>query len=219
MERVNFCGTIDIVTVTAPTEESSLPDAIDQLYVATAALIDPIKQLVNGAVMAAPSLYQALVGEIPARSGDGTNRGIARSLPTVWVDALDLRNQIDDRVKVWQPKGSSTPGRLRLLASRRWRPQDTRVVKDHAAEIQQWSMSITAILEPQPVKTIAAACPACGSRYQYRMQAGERVRTAALSITASVGCTCGVCGSHWQPERFLFLCRLLGFAKPQGVLD
>jgi hypothetical protein len=216
---VILCGTIEAVTSTASTDEAALPDAIDSLYAAVAALVDPIKRLVNGSVLAAPSLYECLVGEIPAKAGDGASRGVARSLPTVWVDAVDLRQEIDRRVNGWQPGGHSTPGRLRALASRRWRPQDTRLIRDHSAELAQWAESITAMVEPQRVKTVSAPCPVCRSRHAYRMQGGERVRDAALSIHASVGCTCGVCGAHWAPDQFLFLCRLLGFALPAGVDD
>jgi hypothetical protein len=35
----------------------------------------------------------------------------------------------------------------------------------------------------------------------------------------NIGCTCQHCGAHWTPDRSLFLCRLLGFELPAGVLE
>jgi hypothetical protein len=203
-------------------EEAGLPGAVDQLYAAVAALIDPVKELVNGTVLAAPSPYDALVSEIPAKSGgDAFSRGVGRSLPTIWCDAVDLRTNIDTRAKAMHPQGGSTPDRLRALAAKRWRPQDTAQVRDHATEIESWRISIRALLEPEHVKQIAAPCPSCDTRYVYKTKAGEQVRQAALQLVADQGCTCQnpKCRATWLPAQYLFLCKLLGFDVPAGVLD
>ncbi len=199
-------------------EESSLPDAVDQLYSAVARLVDTRKELIGGAVLAAPSLYDALVGDLPARTGENGGRFIGRSLPPLWVDALDARREIDDRVKTWHPGGASTPNRLRAVAARRWRPQDTRQVRDMAAEVQSWALKITGLLEPAHVKTIAAPCPSCGRGFVFRKDsAGETVRQPALQLVANIGCTCQACKAFWEPSRYLFLVRLLGFDLPAGI--
>jgi hypothetical protein len=200
-------------------DETALPAAVDELYRAVGGLIDPVKELVNGSVMAGPSPYEHLVNEIPAKScADGFTAGVARSLPNVWCDALDLRIGIDSRSRKMQPAGDSTPHRLRLLASRRWRPQDTRLICDYATEIESWQVSIRALLEPEHVKHITAPCPNCGTRWVYRQHAGETVRKAALQVVAATGCTCQNCKSTWTPDRYLFLCRLLQIDLPNGVL-
>jgi hypothetical protein len=200
-------------------DESTLPDAIDELYRAVGELIDPAKKLIDGRVLAGPSQYETLLSEIPATSSADSNfRNVAKSTPNVWLDAIDLRVQIDDRVKAWLPKGDSTPARLRVLASRRWRPQDVRLVRDIAAEVQSFGISIRALVDPVHVKTVSAACPNCKKRWHYRHQSGEQIRTPALQIIAEAGCTCVACKSFWPPQNYLFLMRLLGLDAPAGLV-
>lgn len=200
-------------------DEQSFRAAVDDLYKAVAALADPIKEFVGGRVLAAPSLYEQLAADIPAKAtGDAFSRGVGRSLPPVWCDAVDLRRNIDDRVQAWQPAGASTPARLRALASRRWRPQDARAISDIAAETHSFVAAIRALLEPAHVKEIAAPCPSCNRRWHYRQHAGEQIRTAALQVVADVGCTCHRCKAFWPPERYWFLMRLLGLETPEGVV-
>ena len=57
--------------------ERTLPDAVD-------GLVDPRKELFNGAVLAAPSLYESLVGEIPAKGGEFGSRFSGRSVAPVY---------------------------------------------------------------------------------------------------------------------------------------
>jgi hypothetical protein len=87
-----------------------------------------------------------------------------------------------------------------------------------AEQIRSWCVSVKALLEPAHVKTIAAACPSCNTAVVYRKSAGELVRQPALQVVAEVGCTCLSCGAAWAPDAYLFLCRLLGFELPEGVL-
>ena len=202
----------------AQSDEKSLPAAIDNLYAAIGGLIDPRKELINGTVMGAPSLYASLVDQIPASSGEYSGRVHGASRPPVWCDALDLRIQIDAQVKQWQPKGDSTPTRLRALASQKFRPQDTATLRDYSNNIRTWTHTIKGYLDPERVKGVSAACPACGTRWVYRQHAGESVRQPALQLIVRQGCTCLACDTFWEPSRYLFLCRLLGFDLPPGVL-
>lgn len=202
----------------ADTDETSLPAAVDELYRAVGALVDDRKQFLGGVMRSAPSLYSMLLAEIPAKdSPDANSRGVSRSLPPAWCEALDLRISIDDRVRVMQPEGDGTPARLRTLAGRRWRPQDARQVREMAAEMQSWALAIGSLIEPRHVKGVSAPCPNCGRRWVYRNHAGETVRQPALQLIIEHGCTCQGCKSFWPPERFLFLVRLLGFDLPAGV--
>lgn len=205
------------MTVTAP-DEATLPAALDALYGAVTGLVDDQKQLIGAQILAAPSLYDQLVGEIPASATAYSGRFNGASRPPCWVDALDLRNVIDVRVREWLPAESTTPGRLRALASARWRPQDTRRVRDYANEIQGWAVSIHSLLVPEHVKQVAAACPSCGARWHYRKLAGETVRTPALQLVAATGCSCLSCRAFWSPDKYLWLAKLLQFAPPAGVL-
>lgn len=202
------------------TDERTLPAALDQLYAAVGGLIDTRKEQLGSVIREAPSLYELLLGEIPAKRGDGETRSVARSLPNCFLDAIDLRVQIDGRVKAMHPAGRSTPERLRALAVQRFRPQDTRQVLEYAAELQSFALSIRGLTEPEHVKEISQECPSCGKRYWYRKDAssGEQIRTAALQLIPSQGCTCLVCKAFWPPERFLWLARVLGNDAPAGVV-
>jgi hypothetical protein len=202
----------------AASDEAQLPIALEHLYAAVGGLVDPRKELVAGSIVAQPSMYESLVDEIEPSRGNGSGRFIGKSRPPLWVDAFDLRTDIDNTVKQWQPGKGSTPRRLHSLSSRCWRPQDTQRIREHTRDLQGWAMSIRSVLNPEHVKEIAAPCPACGRRWVYKQHGGENIRAAALQLIAHQGCSCQACKTHWPPERYLFLCRLLGFDLPAGVI-
>lgn len=115
-----------------------------------------------GAVVSAPSLYEQLIGELPTAKGDVMGRRAGRSAPPVWTDALDLRIEIDDTTRKWQPHSPTTPARLRAIAARPWRPQDTRGMDKISGRVESWVMSVHSLLTPAGVRHVSAPCPACG---------------------------------------------------------
>lgn len=204
-----------------PNSDGDLPGTLDQLYAAVAALIDPRKELLDGLLHAAPSLYDELLSELPSQAGKGLSYRSShyKTAAPLWLDALDLKTEIDKRVAAWNPKGDSTPERLRGHASRQWRPQDAKQLEQQAAELQSFALSITSMLTPQHVKHFSAPCPACGTRWVYRHQAGERIRQPALQLVAATGCTCQACRAFWAPQHYLLLAQVLGLNSPAGVLN
>jgi hypothetical protein len=198
-----------------------LPGALDKLYAAVSGLTDPIKEMVDGAILVAPSLWEQLLSAIPGTKGEGTGRLAGRSVPPLRTDALALRIEIDDTVREWlNALPSSTPVGLRALAAARWRPQDTRDIDEIAARVESWAVAVQSLLNPTSTKTISAPCPACGATHAFRRDsAGERVRSPALQIETQIGCTCQVCRHTWGPELYLHLARVLGFETPPGVLE
>jgi hypothetical protein len=202
------------------TEETiSVGAAVDRLHAAVAGLVDPVKRSFDGVVRVAPSLYHQLRAEIPASAGREKVRLHVASRSPAWLDAVDLLDEIDTAVEAWQAAGVDTADRLRVLAARRWRPQDVRGIGQIVEAVNGWVVAVAGLLEPQRVKTISAACPACDTRYVYRQRDGERVRQPALQVVAEKGCTCLSCGAAWAPELYLHLVRLLGFELPPGVLE
>jgi hypothetical protein len=204
--------------------DGNLPGALDRLSAAVAGLVDPVKEVHDDVIVAAPSLYEQLLGAITASKGEGAGRRAGRSVPPLRTDALDLRIEIDDTVKGWGPadipQRSSTPARLRALASKPWRPQDTRGVERIATRVESWVVSVQSLLDPSHVKHVSAPCPACGAKTAFRRDsAGERVRVPALQIVTKLGCTCLVCRHTWGPELYLHLARVLGFQAPAGVIE
>ena len=170
-------------------------------------------------IVYAPSLYQCLINELAGTQGE--TRTPAKSLPPLWLDAVQLRTDIDRQVSRWCRKPGTTPTRLGVLSEKSWRPQDTDHVNLMSHMVSQWCETILTLLEPAKTVPIPdAACPSCDKRLVYRRDsAGEMVRQAALKIVVNQGCTCQACGAYWAPEKFLFLSRLLGHDLPEGVLE
>jgi hypothetical protein len=165
-----------------------------------------------------PSLWSVLVSELAGVQGD--SKTPAKSIPPVHIDAVQLKADIEAQTRKWEPKAPDPVAGLHWLAGKGWRPQDTDLVFGMARTVTGWADKIVAIIEPESTKFVDAACPSCGRRTVYRRDsAGEIVRQPALKIVAATGCTCQHCDAHWSPDRYLFLCRLLGFDLPEGVLE
>lgn len=198
--------------------DGNLPATLDRLHTATAALLDPVKEWAEDQMRVAPSLYQQLVDDLPARTGDAPRSRHASSMPPMYVDACDLKVDIDTAVHKLHPDGFSTPHRLRLIAAARWRPQDCEHLERIITELERWAVSIQSLITPQHVKEVSAACPACDVRTVHRRnKAGEVVRQAALQLIPAEGCTCLNCGAFWAPSSYLLLASVLGYAPPAGV--
>ena len=171
----------------------------------------------------APSLYDCLRSDLAGTQGD--NRTPAKSLPPIWIDAQMLLDTIDGEARHWTRRKNvsdsrETVERLLSLPALPWRPQDTQKVVHITTTVEQWTENIMHLLDPQSVKHISAPCPSCGRGFVHRKDsAGDTVRQPALKVLTNVGCTCQACGATWSPDRYLFLCRLLGFALPAGVLE
>lgn len=199
--------------------DGNLPAALDKLNTAVAAIADPIKGWYPDGVRMAPSLYEQLVNDVPARAGERAGKFHHASTPPVYIDAVMLRSEIDAAVKHFNPAGTSTLDRLHRIASGRYRPQDAERLELLAADLERWAEAIKQLLEPEHVKSVSAPCPACGATHAYRQnKIGETVRQAALQIVAATGCRCLVCDTHWPPEHFLLLASVLGFDTPAGVI-
>lgn len=169
--------------------------------------------------LSGPSLYEMLSTGLTARQGE--TRTPAQSLPPLWIDATQLLGEIDTQVRQWRPRPkATTPQRLEALTGHGWRPQDTEAVSNMARRVAGWCDSIVNLFDPEHRKYIQAPCPSCGKSIVHKRDtAGEIVRQPALVLVTEVGCTCQHCDAHWSPDRYLFLCRLLGFELPAGVLE
>lgn len=202
-----------------PATEAEYLDVIDKLHTAIANIADPIKGWYPDGVKLAPSLLDQLGSDVAARPGERAGRFHAASTPPVFVDALQLRTEIDDTIRQFDPAGTTTLDRLRRIASGRWRPQDAERLEQLTADLERWTAAIKALLDPVHIKTFSAACPACNATTSYRTNGtGERVRQPALQLIASIGCRCMNCDAFWPPEKFLFLASVLGMATPTGVI-
>ncbi|WP_156628813.1 hypothetical protein [Mycobacterium sp. 1274756.6] len=208
------------MTAVASPDEVLAP-ALARLDHAVAALIDPVIEYVQDRELAASSRYEQLCSEKrpSPQSCIGSGGRHAASRPAGRIDAIKLCAEIDGTTQAWSPAPGDTPQRLRRLVDRSWRPQDTARVTAIAGACEQWAIEISALLDPVSVKTLSAPCPVCGANRVYRQDdCGETVRQPALQIIAAVGCTCLACKAAWAPDQYLFLCRLLGFELPAGVL-
>ncbi|MDO3096770.1 DUF7341 domain-containing protein [Mycobacteroides abscessus] len=212
--------------------DGDLSGALEKLRDGVSALTDPKLQIVEGRKEWAEPLYASLCDAVESVEGSGVFMGVAKSQPPIWTDAFDLRNEIDVQVKTWQPDPGVFDGdltrpptpetvrRLRILESlKTWRPQDTKTLDGYSNSIENWCNRINHLLNPEPVKTVSAPCPACQKRWVYRRDSsGENVRQPALQLTAQ-GCSCQACHYTWGPQYFMHLAAVLECPLPEGVLE
>ena len=205
--------------MTATTQrDGNIQAARSRLGRAVQRLTGPRMGIHYNATVYGPSLYSQLASDLAGTQGD--TRTPAKSLPPLWIDACQLLDEIDTQTVKWAPIPGDTPSRLARLSFNTWRPQDTRMVDVIATRVDGWAEQIMHLLDPESVKHISAPCPHCEKQTVYRRDsAGDMVRQPALKLVLSQGCTCQACDAFWPPERFMFLCKLLGFDLPAGVGD
>jgi len=199
------------------TDEKTLPQARRTLTDAVYRLTAPQHRYLGGKPRTAPSLYHQLCAEIAGTQGE--NHAPPKSMPPLWIDAAQLIADIDRQARRWEPGPDGTISRLQVLSDKTWRPQDTELVFSMGITVSKWCNSIEQLLEPVSVKDVSAACPACGAKHIYRTKDGERIRQAALQIITETGCTCQACDTHWGPELYLHLARVIGFNTLPGILE
>ena len=199
--------------------DGNIAAAHDKLTRATERLCNERVGVYHDTHRFAPSLYDTLAGDLAGTQGD--NKTPAKSLPPLWIDATQLKADIDTQARRWTPRcRATTPDRMTMLVRKTWRPQDTAHVTGMTRQINSWCDKIINLIDPEHVKHISAPCPSCGKATVWRRDsAGETVRQPALRVVINLGCTCQSCDAHWAPDRYLWLCKLLGFDLPEGVLE
>ena len=198
--------------------DGNITAAATKLTRAVDRLCKPRMAVYHDQIRYALSLYCQLESDLAGTQGD--TRTPAKSLPPLWIDAAQLRIDMDSQTRSWCPKEQGIPQRLGNLSAKTWRPQDTDLVTEMARMVDMWCETILHLLDPESVKHISAPCPSCGRAFIYRRDsAGESVRQPALKVVTNVGASCQHCDAHWAPDRYMFLCRLLGFDLPEGVLE
>lgn len=180
-------------------------------------LVEKRMAVYHDATVYADSLYVSLISDLPGTQGD--TRTPAKSIPPLWIEAVQLLQNIDSQTVRWMPVPGSTPDRLRMLAKKPFRPQDTDMVDEMAKTTRGWCDSIMNLIDPKTRKYISASCPSCNQSHVYRNDSGDRVRQPALQWAANTGFECQACKANWSPEQTLFFSRLLGFELPEGVLE
>jgi len=180
-------------------------------------LTGPRTQLHGRNTVTAPSLYAQLCSDLAGTQGD--TRSVAKSLPPVWIDAVQLIYDIDTQTHRWMPVPGKTPQRLQMLSFKTWRPQDTDQVTEIARAVEEWTRKILNLLEPEAQIFLPYPCPRCTKHMVYRKDsAGDQVRQPALKLMTHVGCTCQSCGAFWPPDKYLFLQKLLGL-NTEGIVS
>lgn len=193
--------------------------AIRDLRTAIDRLIKPTDSYVNNTYIRIPGLYDQLVISLAGQQGSGKGRH-ARSLPPVFVDAVEQHQNIDMMIGIWT--GATGMRGLRELARQPWTPTQIREIRRKTSIVNAWADDIDKLLNHDHVRPLQAPCPQCGAETVHvRDSAGEIVRSSALQISAELGCTCQnpECGHYWAPDKFVDLCRELGMELPEGVLE
>lgn len=205
--------------------DASLPAALSRLDNAIGDLCEPVRHMVDGQLVFAPSWYQQLSDARTSKRGIGNARAV-EPIVECWLDALMLLDAIHVSVCDWVPvtlvchaECVSVRGRLVTLREKSWRPQDCKQLDTYSATLESWVKQISALLSTETRLTLPNPCPECGKRTAYRIDsAGERVRCSALQVTV-YGAECFACHSRWRPDQLTFLGRLLEYKTPEGVIE
>lgn len=170
------------------------------------------------------SLYVQLYDAVnEGRTGGSHSTSRPRSLPTGWIDAQQILDEIDTGIGFWQPtpvdaEDLTTPARLRAMAKRTYRPQDVKELEQKTDILKAWCKDIRELFDPTPKWHLPNPCPSCAVAVVYRNDSGgDRVRQPALQIGPD-GCQCQNCRTVWAPDKFVFLARVLG-SLPENVLE
>ena len=209
-------------------KDGNIQAARTRLVDAINALIDPVptglwRDSTGPEVRMLDSLYTQLRDSTGGQNVSEKGDSRQARMP-IWADAVDLLREIDVTAAVWsriqRPGPATTVARLEAIANSTWRPQDTDRISRWASDARGWADRIKRLLDPESVKTISAPCPACNQKTVYRRDStGDMVRQPALQLVASRGCVCLACHTSWSPDLYLHLVNVLGFEKPNGVLE
>lgn len=202
------------------TDETTFPQAVNDLHDAIAALIDPRPIMDGNRTLWNDSIYIELRKAIYGHRA-GVTRQPSEPQPPVWIDGLDLLVVIDNQTAKWQRNGIGprhiTVNRLHHIADRKWRPQDSDLITDIATRIKSWIKTYETLTAEERPKSLPNPCPRCSEKWSWRTVDGERVKQPALQVTTE-RCICLSCGATWAPSQFAFLARMLGYQKPEGVV-
>lgn len=180
-------------------EDENLAPALDALKSAIAALIEPTVAYVENRVVTGDSLYNQLDESLGGTADHPAGGSGSKSKPPVWIEALELIRIIDHKVLVWQPGPLGPPTnvpetvwRLRVLAARSWRPQDTHDIQAMADDLYYFVDAINALLDPPKLIPLCGdECPVCHTTTVRRInEEGHFVKEPALIVEYGVGVTC-----------------------------
>jgi hypothetical protein len=152
-------------------------------------------------------------------------RHIPPSVPADFIGPLPFgwrRRQLNET-----PDTLPTVRRLIVIRERSYRPQDVKFLDDISDTIQGWIIDIEVLLTPETVHALwaaegggFAACPHCDAKMaKKRDNAGEIVGTPALQLRKDGSTHCQACKTTWGPEQAMWVCRMLGYPLPAGVLE
>lgn len=206
-----------------------LTAAIQDLQAAVHRMAEPTDSYINNTFIRIPGLYDQMRTALAGQQGN-RNRGVARSLPTVWLDAVEQLDNIDfmldvwtrTTIDIWTRPGGDTVTQLRALADHHWTRGDVDKIRTFTNIINAWADDFTKMLNHDHDRYLTAPCPVCrAATVQKQDSAGEYIRIPALQINVETGCTCQneECGYYWAPNRFIDLCKELGMPLPAGVLE
>jgi hypothetical protein len=152
-------------------------------------------------------LHQAI-----ATTRAGLHSNSFESRTPVGLAALELLHQIDSEVTKIHPPPGKWPGwtlyRLHAIPQRKWRPQDTNNIHQHAATLENYTQRIDNLFDPPTLIPLSKPCPTCGNTTIWKTLNGELIRQSALQLTTEQ-CRCQHCGTTWTKDQYGVLGRLL----------
>lgn len=158
----------------------------------------------------------------------GTEEGFkapthSRSVPPVWMDALEWLHDVDRTVTAWVlrhrliacvEEGQNRPSTIEYLRSVQravWAPEDQQRVEQYERAVSAWVEDAEQMISGKSRYGLRdTPCPACGKRHvRRRNEDGRWGNTEALQVSMEQA-RCLACGHVWDSSLFTHLGRILG---------
>lgn len=173
------------------------------------------------------SRYDQLAASLDTPKATGrTMKG--GSQPPIWVDAADLKREIDQAITEWWPycadlgatrTSSTTVATLHALVDHKWQPDAADGLDRIAEKLAKFATAIDRLFDPPKRVSLAAPCPECDKVTVYRPDScGDWVRRPALQIGEGE-CECLACGKTWDRSEFRWLATLIGATPENSAVD
>jgi hypothetical protein len=198
----------------------SLHDLQDELRSVAKELTEPIPRAVVREDRSVtrhklPSLLDQLRSAVGNGSESGRAGSVGRGNPLpINADATEMLAHIAEDATALHIAALAvdfTPEeRIRALTALAGRWTDPGQVAQALKWLKKWQVDINNLLDPPRQLTVTAPCPACDTLKVWREVDGEPVKTWALTVDATKGCTCLACGHNWPLANLEVLAGALG---------
>lgn len=168
----------------------------------------------------APSILTELCSHLHQRPRQPGGKTMFESQPALWLDAFDLKSEIEASVRTWAGRSGDAQSLLDDLTRDSYATHHASWLRAVARQIAGFAARAAALLSDQPRElNLKDPCPAvvdgavCGATVHLRHVDGPdepALRTTALVVSLDpsmmpTGVRCRECGSRWEQYEVMSL--------------